>query len=69
MSFLKVAIGSIAQHKGTDPAWSGPARSTCDYNAISVPLQLLVPTGTDFGNNILDYNTILCLNTYHHFMK
>ena len=67
--FLKVSNGSIAQHMGTIQAWSGPAPSTCDYNAISVPLQLQLPTGTELGNNILDYNTILCLKTYHRFMK
>ena len=63
---LKVANGSIAQHMGTILARSGPARSTCDYNAL---LQLPLPTGKELGNNILLYNTVLCLKTYNHFMK
>ena len=29
----------------------GSARLTCDYNAISVQLQLQLPTGTELGNN------------------
>ena len=35
---------------GTIPARLSPARLTCDYNAISVQLQLELPTGTELGN-------------------
>ena len=34
---------------GTIPARVGSARLTC-YNAISVQLQLQLPTGTELGN-------------------
>ena len=46
---IKVANGSLVQHKGTIPARLGSARLTCDYNAISVQLQLQLPTGTELG--------------------
>ena len=51
---IKVANGSLVQHKGTIPgrvgsARVGSARLTCDYNAISVQLQLKLPTGTELG--------------------
>ena len=29
----------------------GPARLTCDYNAISVQLQPQLPSGTELGND------------------
>ena len=56
---IKVANGSLVQHKGTIPARLGSARLgsgrlTCDYNAISVQLQLQLPTGTELGNNLID---------------
>ena len=35
---------------GTIPARVGSARLTFDYNAISVQLQLQLPTGTELGN-------------------
>ena len=35
---------------GTIPARVGSGRLTCDYNAISVQLQLQLPTGTELGN-------------------
>ena len=43
------------QHIETIPARVGSgrvssARLTCDYNAISVQLQLQLPTGTELGN-------------------
>ena len=47
---IKVANGSLVQHMGTIPARVGSARLTCDYNAISVQLQLQLPTGTELGN-------------------
>ena len=55
---IKVANGSLVQHKGTIPgrlgsARFGSARLTCDYNAISVQLQLQLPTGTELGKNML----------------
>ena len=39
------------QHIETIPARVGSARLTCDYNAISVQLQLQLPTGTELGKN------------------
>ena len=30
----------------------GSGRLTCDYNAISVQLQLQLPTGTELGNKV-----------------
>ena len=59
---IKVANGSIMQHMGTIPGRFGSAqvalaRLTCDYNAISVQLQLQLPTGTELGN----YD-IFCVN-------
>ena len=45
-----VANGSIVQYIGTIPVRSTLARLTCDYNAISVQLQLQLPTGTELGN-------------------
>ena len=47
---IKVANGSTAQQMGTIPVRLGPARLTCDYNDISVLLQLQLPTGTELGN-------------------
>ena len=35
----------------TIPGRLGLAWSTCDYNAISVHLQLQLPTGTELGKN------------------
>ena len=51
---IKVAKGSIVQHMGTIPARLGSGRVgsgrlTCDYKAISVQLQLQLPTGTELG--------------------
>ena len=37
---------------GTIPGRVGSARLTCDYNAISVQLQLQLPTGTELGNYV-----------------
>ena len=34
----------------TIPGRVGSGRLTCDYNAISVQLQLQLPTGTELGN-------------------
>ena len=34
----------------TIPGWVGSGRLTYDYNAISVQLQLELPTGTELGN-------------------
>ena len=46
---IKVANGSIVQHMGTILGWVGSGQLTCDYNAISVQLQLQLPTGTELG--------------------
>ena len=46
---IKVANGSIVQHMGTILGRVGPVRLTCDYNVISVQLQLQLPTGTELG--------------------
>ena len=46
---ITVAKGSIVQHMGTIPAQVGSGRLTCDYKAISVQLQLQLPTGTELG--------------------
>ena len=35
----------------------GSARLTCDYNAISVQLQLQLPTGTELGNRVKQSKT------------
>ena len=50
---IKVANGSLVQHMVTIPAWVGLGRLTCDYNAISVQLQLQLPTGIELGKNNL----------------
>ena len=47
---LKVAKAKLELHLGTIPAWVGPVRSNSDYKAISVQLQLQLPTGTELGN-------------------
>ena len=36
-------------------AWLGSAWLTCDYKAISVQLQLQLPTGTELGNKSTIY--------------
>ena len=41
-------MGTIPARVGS--ARLGSARLTCDYNAISVQLQLQLPTGTELGN-------------------
>ena len=46
---IKVAKGTIGQHIGTIPGRLGSGRLTCDYKAISVQLQLQLPTGTELG--------------------
>ena len=51
---IKVANGSLVQHMGTIPSWVGSGLLTCDYNAISVQLQLQLPTGTELGNFLVD---------------
>ena len=62
----KVEIVSLALQKETIPGrvvplliWAVPlliwsARLTSDYKAISVQLQLQLPTGTELGNEHLD---------------
>ena len=47
---IKVPNGSLVQHLGPIPGRLGSGRLTCDYNAISVQLQLQLPTGTELGN-------------------
>ena len=50
---LKVAKASLVLHIGTIPVGSvrvGPGRSNSDYKAISVQMQLQLPTGTELGN-------------------
>ena len=47
---ITVAKGSILLHMGTIPGRLGSVRLTCDYKAISVQLQLQLPTGTELGN-------------------
>ena len=52
---INVAKESIVQHMGTIPGRVGlgrfgSVRLTCDYKAISVQLQLPLPTGTELGN-------------------
>ena len=54
---IKVAIGCIVNHMGTiagrlGSARVGSGRLTCDYKAISVQLQLQLPTGTELGNSL-----------------
>ena len=39
-------------------------RLTCDYNAISVLLQLQLPTGTELGNNINNRDFLKYYNCY-----
>ena len=50
---IKVANGSLVQHLGTIPGRVGSGRLTCDYSAISVQLQLQLPTGTELGNYVI----------------
>ena len=47
---LKVAKASQEVHFGTIPGRVGWGRSNSDYKAISVQLQLQLPTGTELGN-------------------
>ena len=61
---IKVANGSLVQHMGTIPGRVGSgrvgsARLTCDYKAISVQLQLQLPTGTELGNLFIKVATML----------
>ena len=41
---------SAAYGNYSGSGWVGSARLTCDYKAISVQLQLQLPTGTELGN-------------------
>ena len=49
-SVYKSCKGKLSAASGT---YSGSARLTFDYNAISVQLQLQLPTGTELGKNML----------------
>ena len=42
---------SAAYGNYSGPVWSGSAWLTCDYSAISVQLQLQLPTETELGSN------------------
>ena len=74
---IKVANGSLVQHKGTIPAlvisgWVGSGRLTCDYNAISVQLQLQLPTGTELGKKfwlLMLFGVIVTLNSLFQVYK
>ena len=41
---------SLELHLGTIPSGVGWGRSNTDYKAISVQLQMQLPTGTELGN-------------------
>ena len=45
---LELQLRTIPGRSG--PGRSGPVRSNSDYKAISVQLQLQLPTGTELGN-------------------
>ena len=55
---LKVSKCSIELHLGTIPGRVGWVGSNSDYNAISVQLQLQLPTGTELGNRNFDLKKI-----------
>ena len=61
------------QHIGTIPARVGSAQLICDFKAISVQLQLQLPTGTELGNNhIPEYKCRICqkkVNAKYELMK
>ena len=60
---LKVAKAKLELHIEPIPARvgsvrSGPVRSNSDYKAISVQLQLQLPTGTELGNKTAKHSTM-----------
>ena len=56
---IKVANGSIEQHIGTILVWLCLVQLTCDYKAISVKLQLQLPTGTVLGKKQTQHGLLI----------